>query len=511
MIWTYVAVAGIVGLFLGYVLSKRSIENKLRKTKEDYESIIEKAKKEAQNIKTKMIEEARIEIHKMREEYESERRRREEELKSYEERLLKREEIIVRREETLDKKEEMIEELKVKLEEKEKEIALKEEKVNEELVKIAGMTEEEAREIMLKNAEEKYRHDLAMLYKTIKEQVEDKAEKEAKRIITIAIQRYAAEYVGEATITTVSLPTDDMKGRIIGREGRNIRTFEKLTGVDLIIDDTPDVVTLSCFNPIRREIARITLEKLVADGRIHPARIEEMYEKAKKEMEKVIKESGQDAAFRVGIAGLHSEIIKLLGRLKYRTSYGQNVLEHSIEVAHLAGMMAAELGLNIDLAKRGGLLHDIGKAVDHEVEGSHTIIGGELARRYGEKQNVVNIIMSHHGEVEPETPEAVLVAAADALSAARPGARREILENYIRRLMKLEEIAGSFQNVEKAYAIQAGRELRVIVQPDKIDDAEADLLAHEIAKKIEEDQEVQYPGVLKVVVIRERRSVSYAK
>ncbi len=509
MTWALIVIVGFAAFVMGYALAKRNLENRLKRAKEDYESIIENAKKEAQGIKAKMIQESRVEIHKMKEEFESERKRREEELKSYEERLLKREEIIARREETIDKKEEMVEDLKRKLEEKEKEVEEKERRVNEELTRIAGMTEEEAKQVLLKNAEEKYRHDLALLHKNIKDELEDKAEKEAKRIIAVAIQRYAAEYVGEATVTAVALPTDDMKGRIIGREGRNIRAFEKLTGVDLIIDDTPEVVVISSFNPLRREIARLTLEKLVADGRIHPARIEEMYEKAKRDIEKVIKEAGQDAAFRVGVMGLHPELIKLLGKLKFRTSYGQNVLEHSIEVAHLAGMMAAELSLNVDKAKRGGLLHDIGKAVDHEVEGSHTIIGGELARRYGEKEEIVNMIISHHGEVEPATPEAVLVAAADALSAARPGSRRETLENYIRRLMKLEEIAGSFRNVEKAYAIQAGREIRVIVQPEKIDDAEADLLAYEIAKKIEE--ELEYPGVLKVVVIRERRSVAYAK
>ncbi|MCD6449332.1 MAG: ribonuclease Y [Thermotogaceae bacterium] len=509
MLWIISIASGVVGIFLGYILAKNSIEAKLKKAKEDFKEIIEKAKEEAKEIRAKMIEEARVEIHRMKEEYERDRRKREEELQSYEDRLIKREEIIAKREETIDKKEEMIDELKKTIEKKESELKEKEERINEELVKIAGMTEEEAKELLLKNAEEKYKHDLAMLYKNIKDEIEDKAEKEAKRIMTIAIQRFAAEHVSEATVTVVPLPSDDMKGRIIGREGRNIRAFEKLTGVTLIVDDVPDIVVLSSFNPFRREIARLTLEKLVADGRIHPARIEEMYEKAKKEIETVVKEAGQDAAFRAGVVGLHPEIIKLLGKLKFRTSYGQNVLEHSIEVAQLAGMMAAELGLNVEKTKRGGLLHDIGKAVDHEVEGSHTIIGGELARRYGEKPDIVNAIMSHHGEVEPATPEAVLVAAADALSAARPGARRETIENYIRRLMKLEELAESFSNVEKAFAIQAGREIRVIVQPDKVDDAEAELLAYEIAKKIEE--ELEYPGVLKVVVIREKRSVAYAK
>jgi len=509
MLWILSIVFGVVGVLVGFILAKNSIETRLKRAKESFEEIIEKAKEEAKETKAKMIEEARIEIHKMKEEYERDRRRREEELQAYEDRLIKREEIIAKREETIDKKEEMIDELKETLEQKERELKEKEERINKELTKIAGMTEEEAREILLKNAEEKYKHDLAMLYKNIRDEIEDKAEKEAKRIMTIAIQRFAAEHVSEATVTVVPLPSDDMKGRIIGREGRNIRAFEKLTGVTLIVDDVPDIVVLSSFNPFRREIARLTLEKLVADGRIHPARIEEMYEKAKREIETVVKEAGQDAAFRAGVMGLHPEIIKLLGKLKFRTSYGQNVLEHSIEVAQLAGMMAAELGLNVEKAKRGGLLHDIGKAVDHEVEGSHTIIGGELARRYGEKADIINAIMSHHGEVEPTTPEAVLVAAADALSAARPGARRETIENYIRRLMKLEEIAESFSNVEKAFAIQAGREIRVIVQPDKVDDAEADLLAYEIAKKIEE--ELEYPGVLKVVVIREKRSVAYAK
>lgn len=383
-----------------------------------------------------------------------------------------------------------------------KRIEQREKELDEKFTELAGMTVEDARKIVLEEARNRYEHDLALMFKQIKERYEEEAEKEAKKIIATAVQRYAPEYIGEITVSTVSLPNDEMKGRIIGREGRNIRAFEKITGVDLVIDDTPEVVVLSSFNPIRREIARITLEKLVADGRIHPARIEEMYEKAKQEVEKAIKEAGQEAALKVGVTGIHPELIKLLGKLKYRTSYGQNVLAHSIEVAQLAALMAEELGLDTEKAKRGGLLHDIGKALDHEVEGSHTEIGAEIVKRYGEPDYVVNAIMSHHGEAEPSHPESVLVAAADALSAARPGARREDLENYIKRLVKMEKIAMSFKNVEKAYAIQAGREVRVIVEPDKVDDAEADKMAYEIAKKIEE--EMEYPGVLKVVVIRKR-------
>ena len=507
MLWYIVAGAG--GLLIGYLIANYQINQKLRKAKEDAQTIIEKAEKEANEIKKKAIIEGREEVHRLREEFEKERSRREEELRAFEERILKREELLTRKEENLEKREHQIEELKANLEEKMREVEEKEKRIDEELKRLAGMTVEEARELILEEARQRYEHDLAKLYKEMKEQVEEEAEKEAKKVIAFAVQRYAPDYVGEITVSTVSLPSDDMKGRIIGREGRNIRTFEKITGVDLIIDDTPEVVVLSCFNPLRREIARITLEKLVADGRIHPARIEEMYEKAKQEVEKAIKEAGQEATFKAGVMGLHPELVKLLGKLKYRTSYGQNVLNHSIEVALLAGYMASELGLNADKARRGGLLHDIGKAVDQELEGSHTTIGAELARRYGEKEDIINMILSHHGEEEPMTPEAVLVAAADALSAARPGARRESLENYIKRLMKLEEIAKSFKYVEKAYAIQAGREIRVIVEPDKVDDALAEKLAYDISKKIEE--ELEYPGVLKVVVIREKRSVAYAK
>lgn len=502
-------VTALIGLGLGYFLGKSRIEKQNRKAQQDAETIVKKAEQEAQEIKRKAIIEAREEVHKIKEEIENERKRRESELRLLEERLLKREEMISKREEMVDKKEVAIEQLRIQLEASKKKIEQREKELDERFNKLAGMTVEEARGIVLEEARQKYEHDLAVLYKQIKDTYEEEAEKEAKRIIAIAVQRYAPEYVGEITVSTVSLPSDDMKGRIIGREGRNIRTFEKITGVDLIIDDTPEVVVLSSFNPIRREIARLTLEKLVTDGRIHPARIEEMYEKSKQEVEKMIKEMGQEATFATGITGLHPELVKLLGKLKFRTSYGQNVLDHSIEVAQLAGLMAEELGLDVDRTRRGGLLHDIGKALDHEVEGSHTEIGAEIAKRYGESDYIINMIMSHHGEQEPICPESVLVAAADALSAARPGARRESLETYIRRLVKMEKIAMGFKNVEKAYAIQAGREVRVIVEPEKIDDAEADKIAYEIAKKIEE--EVEYPGVLKVVVIREKRSVAYAK
>lgn len=367
---------------------------------------------------------------------------------------------------------------------------------------------EEAREIVLKRAEEIYEHDLAQRLKEMKDHYDEEGNRYAKWVIVNSVQRYAADYTGDVTVSAVSLPSDEMKGRIIGREGRNIRAFEKLTGSDLVIDDTPEVVVVSCFNPLRRAIAKMTLDKLVEDGRIHPARIEEMYEKSKKEVYSEIKEAGQEALMKVGIPSMHPELVKLLGRLKFRTSYGQNVLQHSVEVAHLAALMASELGLNIDKVKRGAILHDIGKAIDHEVEGSHAIIGGEIAKRYGEKAHVINMIQYHHGETEALTAEAVLVAAADAVSASRPGARRESLDMYIKRLENLENIATGFKHIEKAYAIQAGREIRVIVEPEKVDDLLAEKMAVDIAKKIEE--ELEYPGVIKVTVIRERRSVSYA-
>lgn len=503
------AVFFAAGLFIGYLFSKNQINKQLSNAKRNAEDIINAAKKQAEEIKKNYQIEAREEAQKIKMEAEEEAKMLRRELKEQEERLFRREENLNKKEENLEKKETEIEQLKRHLEHEKQRIEEDKIKTQKLLYEIAELTPEQAREIVLEEAKREYNLELAKKYKEIKDSYEEEAKKYARWIISTAIQRYAADYTAELTIDTVSLPSEDMKGRIIGREGRNIRAFEKLTGTDLIIDDTPEVVTISCTNPLRREVARLTLEKLVADGRIHPARIEEMYEKAKEEMESAIKEAGQDAVLRVGVSGLHPELVNLLGRLKYRTSYGQNVLQHSIEVAHLAALMAAELDLDVRKVKRAALLHDIGKAVDHEVEGSHAIIGGELAKRYKEKPDIVNMIQYHHGEVEPLSPEAVIVAAADAISASRPGARRETLEMYIKRIEKLEEIASSFENVEKAYAIQAGREVRIIVEADKVDDALADKMAYEIAKKIEE--EVDYPGQLKVTVIRERRSVAYAK
>jgi len=417
---------------------------------------------------------------------------------------------ILQKEESLDKKLDNIEHKEEALHRKEADLAQSREKVEAlyekqmaELERISGMTFEEAKNILLTNVEQEIRHETAIMVKEMEQQAKDEAEKKAKEIISSAIQRCAADHVAETTVSVVALPNDEMKGRIIGREGRNIRALETLTGIDLIIDDTPEAVILSGFDPIRREVARIALEKLIVDGRIHPARIEEMVGKARKEVDQTIKEAGEQATFEADVHGLHPEIVKILGRLKYRTSYGQNVLKHSIEVSHLAGLMAAELGCDVTLAKRGGLIHDIGKALDRELEGSHVQIGVDVARKYR------NCIGAHHGDEEFQTVEAVLVAAADAISAARPGARRETLENYLKRLSKLEEIAESFEGVEKCFAIQAGREIRVVVKPDKIDEAESTLLVRNIVKRIE--SELEYPGQIKVVIIRETRVVDYAK
>ena len=499
----------IVGILIGYIYRKNIGEKAIGSAEQQAQNMLLDAQNTAENMKKEKVLEAKEEIHQLKEDYEKEFKIRRNEVQKSERRIQQKEENIDRKLENIEKRENNLTKREQSMNEKHKEIDSYIAKQVAELERISGFSREEAREILLKEVEGDIRKDASEMIVRIENEAKEEGDKRAREIITNAIQRYAADQVTESTVSVVSLPNDDMKGRIIGREGRNIRAIETLTGIDLIIDDTPEAVILSGFDPVRREIARIALEKLIVDGRIHPARIEEMVQKATKEVNNIIKEEGERACFETGVHNLHPELVKLLGRLKYRTSYGQNVLQHSIEVATLAGMMADELGLDSKLARRGGLLHDIGKSIDHEVEGTHVEIGVNICKKYKESWKVINCVESHHGDVEPATLEAVLVGAADALSAARPGARRETLESYIKRLENLEQIANSTKGVDKSYAIQAGREIRVAVKPNQVKDDEVPMLAREIAKKIEE--ELEYPGQIKVNVIRETRATEFAK
>ena len=498
-----------VGLLIGYIIRKNVGEKAIGSAETKARNLILDAENRAETIKKEITLEAKEDARRLRSEAEREVRERRSEIQKSERRLIQKEESIDRKLENVEKKEESIANKEQELIEKNKELDGFLAKQMEELERISGLSVDDAKAILLSNCEKEVRHEASIMIKDIESKAKEEADKRAKEIITGAIQRCAADHVAESTVSVVPLPNDEMKGRIIGREGRNIRSIETLTGVELIIDDTPEAVILSGFDPVRREIARIALEKLIVDGRIHPARIEEMVEKAEREVNNIIKEEGEQATFEVGIHNLHPELIKLLGRLKYRTSYGQNVLKHSVEVAHLAGLMAGELGLDVKLAKRAGLLHDIGKALDHEVEGTHVDIGIDVLKKYKESEMVINGMAAHHGDYEPKSMEAVLIAAADALSAARPGARRETLETYIKRLQKLEDIANTTPGVDKSFAIQAGREIRVIAKPDAVNDEEIVFLAREISKKIE--SELEYPGQIKVNVVRETRAIDYAK
>jgi len=504
----YVAVAFLC-FFLGISYRKKVAEKEIGSAETEATRIINEAIKSGESKKRELLVEAKEEIHKSRSEHDKEIKERRAELQKQERRLQQKEESLDKKVDAFEKKEEDLRKRQAAVVASQEEVNLIKKSQLEMLEKISGLTQEEAKTYLLKNIEAECRHDAAMKIKEIENQTKENADNMAREIIAIAIQRCAADHAAEATVSVVALPNDEMKGRIIGREGRNVRTLENITGVDLIIDDTPETITVSCFDPIRREIARLALEKLIADGRIHPTRIEDLVEKSRKEVERVIKQEGERATFETGVINLHPELIKQLGKQKYRTSYGQNVLNHSIEVCHIAGLLASEMGVDVALAKRAGLLHDIGKSLDHEQEGSHVQLGVELAKRYNESPDVIHAIEAHHNDVEPRTLIACLVQAADAISAARPGARRENVENYIRRLEKLEELTGTHPGVEKAFAIQAGREVRIMVKPEEVSEDSMVLLARELARKIE--NELEYPGQIKINVIRETKAVDYAK
>ena len=502
-------VGALGGAVFGWNRRKATAEREIKSAEDEATRIVNEAYKSAESKKREALLEAKEEILKAKNEHEKEVKDRRSELQRQENRLQQKEENLDRKMENIERKEEQLSGRLAKLDATQAEAEALKQKQVDELERISGYTAEEAKNYLLKQLEEDVTHESAMKIKEIEARFKDEADTRAREIISLAIQRCAADHVSEATVSVVPLPNDDMKGRIIGREGRNIRTLETMTGVDLIIDDTPEAITVSCFDPVRREIARLALEKLILDGRIHPARIEEMVEKAKREVDMIIKSEGERAIFETNVHGLHPELVKLLGRMRYRTSYGQNVLNHSIEVSHVAGLLAAEIGANVTEAKRAGLLHDLGKSIDHEVEGSHVQIGVELARKYRESENIIHAIHAHHNDVEPRTVVACLVQAADAISAARPGARRENLENYIKRLEALEEITSSFNGVEKSFAIQAGREVRIMIKPEVVSEDQMVLLAREIAKKIED--ELEYPGQIKVHLLRETKAIEYAK
>ena len=503
------AVAAVVFFLLGIRYRKSVAEKEISSAEDEATRIINEAIKSSENKKREALLEAKEEILKNRSEYEKEVKERRAEQQQQERRLQQKEENLDHKTEMIEKKEEALAQKHAAMDKEQEEIQLIKRSQTEMLERISGFTAEQAKDYLIAQVESEVTHETALKIKEIEARAKDEADQRAREIVATAIQRCAADHVAEITVSVVPLPNDEMKGRIIGREGRNIRTLETITGVDLIIDDTPEAITVSSFDPVRREVARLALEKLIVDGRIHPTRIEDMVEKARKEVDRTIREEGERACYETGVHNLNPELIKILGRQKYRTSYGQNVLNHSIEVAHIAGLMASELGVDVAMAKRAGLLHDLGKAIDHEVEGSHVQLGADLARKYKENPVIINAIEAHHGDVEPKTVIAVLIQAADAISAARPGARRENVENYIRRLQKLEELTGSYPGVEKAFAIQAGREVRIMVKPEVVTEDNMILLARDIAKKIE--AELEYPGQIKVNVIRETKAVEYAK